>query len=154
MPARLVFQFPQAYDQAIMGQFLVALNQRLEELENRLKGTGGGESAEISATRAITLTDVTNNLSIGRGVKIEIVALGTNVVLTGMTGGTNGRVVILKNSAASTNSITIVHEASGSTIGNRFTTRNGGSLVIPGNGARAFIYSQDARAWLPLSEVP
>lgn len=156
MPARLVFQFPKTYDQAIMGQFLVALNQRLEEMENRLKGTAGGESAEVStsSSRSITITDVVNNLSIGRGQYAEIAVFSANAALTGMTARDPGQIVVIKNSSVSTNSLPIVHDSTGSAAGNRFFMRNSADMVVPVNGARTFIYSQSHRGWIPISEVP
>lgn len=159
MPRNLVFQFPKNYDAAVMGQFVLAINQVLIDMENNLKGTGGGESIapESQSSGVITLSGVVNNLPIGRGNYFEFMIRSNGVHLTGMSGGSPGRIVVLKNADGSNNQITIDHNSNASSEGNRFIIRNEINRVMTTNAARAFIYLTVpglSPGWYLLAEVP
>ena len=156
MARRVVFQFPKTYDAADMGKFVYTINQVLADLEQSLKGSSGGESQSAQATgsRIITITEVVNNLSIGRGTFFELTVIGANAGLTGMTGGVANRIVILKNSFDSQNSIPLIPNSTGSSVGNRFITRNENNLTIGVGAAYAILYSEPDRSWIPIAELP
>jgi len=159
MARRLVYQFPKTYDSTDMGKFVYAINQVIADLETQLKGGGGGQTAAVATATgsiggAITITEVINNLAIGRGTFFELIVIGTDCALTGISGGVANRIIILKNSFNSSNSLPLIPDSTSSALGNRFITRNAANLTIGVGAAYALIYSEPNRSWIPIASVP
>lgn len=73
---------------------------------------------------------------------------GANVPVTGLTGGIDGRILILYalgTQAADT--ITLMHENAGSTASNRFSLASGSNLVIPQFGCVTLRYDGTGSRW-------
>ena len=103
-----------------------------------------------TTTKALTGSpNEDTDLSAGAGSlkSICLINLTTTVGtrLSGVTGGTAGRVIILYNNG--TSYLDIRNVSSGSLAANRFSFANGQSSRIPPLGFRAFVY---LGAWVPL----
>jgi hypothetical protein len=97
-----------------------------------------------------TLIANTNDLSITATagfVRLDNTT-GAGVNLTGVAGGTNGRMVVLMNaSSAAADSITIKPEDAGSAAANQFKTHDGSDLIMAQNGTANFIYDATSEKW-------
>jgi hypothetical protein len=69
----------------------------------------------------------------------------SNVTITGLVGGTDGKIIMLFASPTST--IILKHNNTGSLIGNRILTVNSGDLTIPGGGSVTLMYDVDGSYW-------
>ena len=149
MPSRLSWRAPKNYTPASFDNLILAINQRLDELSVAARAADPTASAPLPV-----ITNVVNNLVIGRGHYFELTVNGANARLTGLTGGEPGRIIILKNVAGSANSLPLIHNSSASTVGNRFINRAGTNVTIPIGGARVVLYSGELQGWIPIAEVP
>lgn len=148
MSSRIAFTFPPNYDPAKLDRLVLAINQRLDELSS-------ASSADSTVNQTIpTLTEPLNDLAIGRGVYFEFVATNSFGSLTGMAGGTQGRLIIIKNSDQSNADVGLIHNSSASTPGNRFLNRDGTDYFIQAGHAVLVMYSNERRGWVPVAEVP
>ena len=66
--------------------------------------------------------------------------------LTGLDGGSPGRVIVLHNVGA-TNAFAIVHEAGASTAANRFSLASGADLAVPVGGSVTLVYDSTSSRW-------
>lgn len=149
MPSRLAWRAPKEYTPAAFDNLILAINQRLDEL------SVAARAADPTASTALpVITNVVNNLVIGRGHYFELTVNGANAGLTGLTGGEPGRIIIIKNVAGSANSLPLIHNSSASTAGNRFINRAGTNVTVPIGGARVVLYSGELQGWIPIAEVP
>jgi hypothetical protein len=69
----------------------------------------------------------------------------SNVTITGLAGGTDGKIIMLFASPTST--IILKHANTGSLSGNRIITVNSGDLTIPGGGSVTLMYDVDGSVW-------
>lgn len=149
MSTRIVWRAPKDYTPAAFDTLILALNQRLDESSPTTKSADPTRSVTIP-----TITEVVNNLVIGRGHYFELTVNGADAGLTGIAGGEPGRIIILKNVAGSANSLPLIYDSSASTLGNRFINRAGTNVTVPIGGARVLMYSGELRGWVPIAEVP
>ena len=104
------------------------------------------------ALRAGTFTAINgsnNNINIGGASFIKITGPTAAFTITGISGGVNGKVVILYN--ATTYNMTIANENTGSTATNRITTLSGSSITTTGVGTITLIYDSTASRWIVTS---
>ncbi len=90
-----------------------------------------------------------NNINIGGASFIRITGPTAAFTITGISGGVNGKVVILYNAA--TYNMTIANENTNSTATNRITTLTGSGVVTTGVGAITLIYDSTASRWIVTS---
>jgi hypothetical protein len=110
-------------------------------------------NGDISLTKRIQNLNVTgqiDNLDLqGAAVhKYEGGSPGSNVTITGIAGGTEGKIVILYTSSSST--ITLKHLSSSSLDVNRILTNTLADVTVT-NGAITLIYDADVHIWRILS---
>lgn len=87
-----------------------------------------------------------SSASPNRSVVLNISA-STSTVITGLAGGSDGRLVVLKNGSAD-RLIILADSSSLSAVGNRFDLRNT-SFLVP-NGTITFVYDAAAQQWEPM----
>ena len=97
-----------------------------------------------------TTTEPTiNNMSIGESkVIIEFDANNASgVSLTGVAGGTAGRILIVVNTST-TYPLTITHDDASSEIGSRFLLPSGSDLILPSYGSIMAYHSANLGKWV------
>jgi len=93
---------------------------------------------------------VNNNIAIGTSSFVRITGPSAAFSITGITGGVDGKMLVLYNSTAQT--FTLTNEGLTSTAANRVTSLNSlGDIVVNGKGAIKLIYSAADSRWLVLS---
>ena len=107
----------------------------------------GGIALRAGAFTAVNGSN--NNINIGGASFIRITGPTAAFSITGITGGVNGKVVILYN--ATTYNMTIANENTNSTATNRITTLTGSGVVTTGVGAITLIYDSTASRWIVTS---
>lgn len=92
------------------------------------------------------LTASTNNYAPTDGIKAHKMRISSNAAIniTGLTGGADGREVILSNIGAF--SITLTHDAT-STAANRFYCPNNASYILRKNGSALIWYDATSQRW-------
>lgn len=119
-------------------------------------GTGGG----------VTLTNYVNFVLVGAGPfnnlaptgfsvvspltgRLDLSNAGASVAITGLTAGTDGQIVLLRNSGT-VNNITLNLLNAGSTAANQFTgtTGPGDPILTPGNPIWLVYYAQGINKWV------
>ncbi len=105
------------------------------------------------ATRYSTFTaanGANNNIVIGTSSFVRITGPSAAYSVTGITGGVDGKILVIYNSTAQT--FTLSNEGLTSTAANRVTSLSSlGDIVINGKGAVKLIYSAADSRWLVLS---
>lgn len=87
------------------------------------------------------------NLGVGTVVRARIAGNAAGSNLTGVTGGADGKLLILTNISA--NEIMIINEDAGSTAANRFAIN--GDMALPQNCSAIFIYDDNIDRWTRLN---
>jgi hypothetical protein len=77
---------------------------------------------------------------------------GTGDRITGLTGGSDGRIIALLATAAA--DVVIVHEGAGSAAANRFDLAGARDLVLPQGGGVVLIYDAASSRWRPIYPWP
>ena len=90
-----------------------------------------------------------HNINVGGKSFIRITGPTAAFTITGISGGVNGKVVILYNAA--TYNMTIANENTNSTATNRITTLTGSGVTTTGVGAITLIYDSTASRWIVTS---
>jgi hypothetical protein len=89
-------------------------------------------SVALNGSQSETLTATTNNLSLDATSNRLDVDLTGDQTLNGLTGGVDGRIVVVR-SVDATETLTLTHDAAGSTAANRFSLpANQNFAVLPG----------------------
>ena len=97
----------------------------------------------------ITLVNgVNSNVSVGGYSFIRIVGPSAAFSVTGLSGGVDGKIVILYNTT--TQNMTITNDAT-STVGNRIYTMSGANIVTTGTGTITMIYSLTDTHWITIA---
>lgn len=80
-----------------------------------------------------------------------MISASTPVLLNGMTGGVDGRVMLLRLSGGSS-SITLVHQSASAAVGNKISTYTGASIVLTQRQAALLIYDtvSGVSSWIVL----
>lgn len=96
---------------------------------------------------AFTAVNVNNNnINIGGTSFIRITGPTAAFTITGISGGVDGKVVILYN--ATTYNMTVANNSTMSTTSNRILTLSGSSFATSGTGAITLIYDSTASCWI------
>jgi len=114
-----------------------------------IPGGGGGSFANtvISATPAADQQDWT---IAGRTTYTTVLASpADNSFIGGVTGGTDGDILIVQNGSAS-GLIWLVHDDASSTAANRFSLQRASAFILPGESA-TLIYNSTASRWIEVS---
>ena len=95
-----------------------------------------------------------HTLNPGNAVFVKIGALSADAVLTGISGGEDGRFLIVYNSD-DTDELRIAHDSSDeSTASNRIYTMTAANIDIIARGTAMFIYDIEANRWITLNISP
>lgn len=96
-------------------------------------GVPGNSGAAIQV-QSLTITSNENDYPVNPGTELLILATAAAYSITGITNGTAGRILIVKNAAASANAITFAPNSGASLAANRFDQqailRPGGNLTL------------------------
>lgn len=90
-----------------------------------------------------------NDVTLPKSSGIRIVGPSAAFGLSGITGGADGRMVILINTTAQ--NMTLYNQNASSTAENRIITGTGANLVTTGAGAFTLLYSVDDSRWYVVS---
>ena len=102
---------------------------------------------ELNYTTALSATN--DNLAFNTGNKSAFVRIGTqsaNFKISGLTGGYNGKIMMIYNASGKT--MTIRHEGTGSTAANRIVNSTTDSLVFGDKGVVTLVYSATDSRWI------
>ncbi len=111
----------------------------------------GGDIA-LNYDTALTLVNGSNDnvdLKTQKYTSFRITGPTTSFTITGMSGGSDGRIVILYNSTDS--SMTIVNASTSSNPNNKITTPYSVSYVVGSRGTATFSYSSADNRWVLIS---
>ena len=132
---------------------------------NFLAKAGGTMSGDLTLSNASKLfvnrvddTAITgagnHTLDPGSGTFIKIGALSADGVLVGISGGADGRVLIVYNSD-DTDELRVAHDSSSeSTAGNRIYTMTASNVDIVARGTAMLIYDAAASRWVVINISP
>jgi hypothetical protein len=105
------------------------------------------------ATRYSSFTasnGVNNDIAIGTSSFVRITGPTAAYSVAGITGGVDGKILVIYNSTAQT--FTLTNEGTTSTAANRITSlSSAGDIVIYGKGAVKMIYSSSDSRWLVIA---
>ncbi|MCA9324613.1 right-handed parallel beta-helix repeat-containing protein [Candidatus Saccharibacteria bacterium] len=90
-----------------------------------------------------------DNVNLGTGAVFRLT--GTTQTITGITGGSDGRIITLIN--AGTGSATIADNSGSSSAANRITTGTGASITVPVGSGITMIYDSTASLWRVIGDV-
>jgi hypothetical protein len=111
--------------------------------------TNGGSLA-TQANADFTTVGVSNNVNLGAGSLVRLTGASAQTI-TGISGGTNGRILTIINAGSA--DATIVNNSGSSTAGNRITTGTGGDATIPVGSAITLVYDSSFTLWRLTSDV-
>lgn len=132
---------------------------------NFLAKAGGTMSGHLTLSNASKLflnraddTAITgagnHTLNPGNATFVKIGALSADGVLVGISGGADGRLLIVYNSDTA-DELRIAHDSSSeSTASNRIYTMTGSNVDITARGTAMFIYDAGASRWITLNISP
>ena len=132
---------------------------------NFLASAGGTMSGDLTLSNASKLyvnrlddTAITgagnHTLNPGNGTFIKIGALSADAVLVGISGGNDGRLLIVYNSDTA-DELRIAHDSSSeSTAANRIYTMTGSNVDITARGTAMFIYDVGPDRWILINVNP
>jgi len=88
-------------------------------------------------------------------VFVKLGALSAAGNLSGISGGEDGRFLIVYNSNSdASNDLTIKHDDSNATAANRIYTMTGADVVVDARGSAMFIYDTEVDRWIVISVNP
>jgi hypothetical protein len=76
----------------------------------------------------------------------------TQTAITGISGGFDGRVLVVTSTANSTFNLVLVHESGSSVAANRFTLPGAGNITIPAGGAVTLRYDGVDSRWYAMTQ--
>jgi hypothetical protein len=132
---------------------------------NFLASAGGTMAGNLTLSNASKLfvnrlddTAITgagnHTLNPGNGTFIKIGALSADAVLVGISGGADGRVLIVYNSD-DTDELRVAHDSSTeTTAGNRIYTTTANNVDIVARGTAMLIYDAAASRWVVINISP
>lgn len=104
---------------------------------------------------AITGSTSNNTLDPAGAVFIKLGALSSACNLSGISGGEDGRFLILYNSNSdAAKDLTIKHDDSNATAANRIYTMTGADVVVDARGSAMFVYDTEVDRWIVISVNP
>ena len=96
-----------------------------------------------------------HTLNPSNAVFVKLAALSAAGNLSGISGGEDGRFLILYNPTTNTsNDLTIKHDDSNATAANRIYTMTGADVVVDARGSAMLIYDAEANRWVVISVNP
>ena len=96
-----------------------------------------------------------HTLNPSNAVFVKLAALSAAGNLSGISGGEDGRFLILYNPTTNTsNDLTIKHDDSNASAANRIYTMTGADVVVDARGSAMFIYDAEADRWVVISVNP
>ena len=96
-----------------------------------------------------------HTLNPSNAVFVKLSALSAAGNLSGISGGEDGRFLILYNPTTNTsNDLTIKHDDSNATAADRIYTMTGADVVVDARGSAMFIYDTEADRWVVISVNP
>lgn len=132
---------------------------------NFLANAGGTMSGNLTLSNASKLfvnrlddTAITgagnHTLNPGNGTFVKIGALSADGILVGISGGADGRLLIVYNSDTA-DELRVAHDSGDEgTAGNRIYTMTGTNVDITARGSAMFIYDANASRWIVLNISP
>jgi hypothetical protein len=119
-----------------------------------LSTTGSGISwTTVNSSPSLTSTSVTatngsttNNLNIGSATYIKVSGPTSAFTITGLTGGTDGKMIILYNT--SSGNMTLKNQSTSSTAANRVITTTGADVTTTGDGSITMLYDGTQSRWI------
>jgi len=115
--------------------------------------TGTLSSSDIADLDQVVLG--TANMALGNGDNDDVAGVGASVAyitgptaaftISGITGGTDGQVLVIINNVAQ--NMTLENENGGSTAANRILTGTGGDVATTAQGACILVYSGTSSRW-------
>jgi len=87
-------------------------------------------------------------------VFVKLGALSANGNLSGISGGEDGRFLILYNSNTSGNNLIIKYEDSNATAANRIYTMTAADVTLIARGSAMFVYDTEVDRWIVISVNP
>lgn len=103
----------------------------------------------MPAAQFVGINGANNNVSLASASFIRISGPTGAFSLTGMSGGLDGRVLVLFNSTV--HNMTIANESGSSVANNRVITGTGADIVTSGQGAITLLYSINDHRWIVTS---
>lgn len=103
----------------------------------------------MPAAQFVGINGANNNVSLASASFIRISGPTGAFSLTGMSGGLDGRVLVLFNSTG--HNMTIANESGSSVANNRVITGTGADIVTSGQGAITLLYSINDHRWIVTS---
>ena len=91
-----------------------------------------------------------NTVSTNKNSYFEVTAAST-AVLTGLNGGSNGRIVVLYNSSA--NTYTIANSSAASSAANRIVTGTGAAYTLPSGSSVILMYAVTTSNWYIVADA-
>ena len=95
-----------------------------------LTGLEVGELLRVGTRQSLSLTTTTNDFALNADTNVLRVTPTGTQTLSGMTGGTDGRIVLIENIAATGNVVSLPSLDTGSLTANRFRTPNGTPIAL------------------------
>lgn len=95
-----------------------------------------------------------HTLNPGGAVFVKLGALSAQGNLSGISGGEDGRFLILYNSNTSGNNLIIKHDDSNATAANRIYTMTAADVTVIARGSAILIYDAEADRWVVISVNP
>ena len=147
---RLTFTFDEKYSPDMMRKFLLAINQRFDDaIASTAKSSG--ESATSNLARR-TIDVIEHNFPLGRGTHFELYGVGHDAGITGMAGGADGRLIIVRN--VGVDAIRFFHNSNSSVVGNRIRTRDENTMSVTITNGAVFVYDGPGQVWIPIGMLP
>jgi hypothetical protein len=118
-----------------------------------IQGTGGltiGGSVAYTKGTDYSTTGSQNNVNFGAGALIRLTGASAQTI-TGIAGGTDGRIITLVNAGA--NAATLSNNSASSIAANRITTGTGADLTIPADASVKLVYDSGASLWRVIGGV-
>jgi hypothetical protein len=122
-----------------------------------IANTAPNTKLDVSGDLALRRYDTTavsgnnNNFSTNGYSFVRISSASAAFTITGLSGGADGKILILYN--ATTQNMTIANASSSSTAANEILTMSGASVSTVGAGCAEFIYSGTDTKWILLSLI-
>jgi hypothetical protein len=143
---------PKDYDFTYFNQLIRSLGNYFRIHDSRAPMNFGAVTTDMLrlTTFDLDITEpVNNNVSAPIASFLRISKPGQAFTITGLTNGSDGRVVILYNSTSQ--NMTLANESGGSDAKNRITTITGSNLVTSGTGVITLIYCVKTQRWVVIA---
>jgi hypothetical protein len=107
-----------------------------------------GATIGLASATPAALTVTTNNYDPSSSNGFILASATTPISITGMVGGSNGKIRVVRNTGA--NNITMTNNDASSTAANRFRNTGGSSVVLAQYDAIQYIYDGTETRWVQI----